>query len=300
MSIVQLENSDLRLVVDPQRGAGTLALHGRIDDQWLPLMPDSRDDACDLACSNFLMVPYSNRIKDGAFAFNEQPYQLQNGAGHAIHGDVRQRPWTVVEQSDLALRCAFDSRSFEGINWPWSFSAEADFILNGPHLILRLSLLNSSGSPMPAGFGWHPYFSRALTSSGEPVHLHFALDGAYPDANDTRIPSGPLQPLAPHQDFSQARALDADNFLDTCYYGFNGGSITWPDSGVRLRLNATESCKHLILYNPTGKTYFAVEPVTNANNGVNLLAQNDPTCGTIALQPGEALTAECTLSLENL
>jgi len=300
MSIVQLENSDLRLVVDPQRGAGTLALYGCIDDQWLPLMPDARDDACDLACSNFLMMPYSNRIKDGAFTFNEQPYQLQNGAGHAIHGDVRQRPWTVVEQSDLALRCAFDSRSFEGINWPWSFSAEADFILNGPHLILRLSLLNSSGSPMPAGFGWHPYFSRALTSSGEPVHLHFALDGAYPDANDTRIPSGPLQPLAPHQDFSQARTLDADNFLDTCYYGFNGGSITWPDSGVRLRLNATESCKHLILYNPTGKTYFAVEPVTNANNGVNLLAQNDPTCGTIALQPGEALTAECTLSLENL
>ena len=300
MSIVQLENSDLRFVVDPQRGAGTLALYGCIDDQWLPLMPDARDDACDLACSNFLMMPYSNRIKDGAFTFNEQPYQLQNGAGHAIHGDVRQRPWTVVEQSDLALRCAFDSRSFEGINWPWSFSAEADFILNGPHLILRLSLLNSSGSPMPAGFGWHPYFSRALTSSGEPVHLHFALDGAYPDANDTRIPSGPLQPLAPHQDFSQARTLDADNFLDTCYYGFNGGSITWPDSGVRLRLNATESCKHLILYNPTGKTYFAVEPVTNANNGVNLLAQNDPTCGTIALQPGEALTAECTLSLENL
>ena len=300
MSIVQLENSDLRLVVDPQRGAGTLALDGCIDDQWLPLMPDARDDACDLACSNFLMMPYSNRIRDGAFTFNEQPYQLQNGAGHAIHGDVRQRPWTVVEQSDLALRCAFDSRSFEGINWPWSFSAEADFILNGPHLILRLSLLNSSGSPMPAGFGWHPYFSRALTSSGEPVHLHFALDGAYPDANDTRIPSGPLQPLAPHQDFSQARTLDADNFLDTCYYGFNGGSITWPDSGVRLRLNATESCKHLILYNPAGKTYFAVEPVTNANNGVNLLAQNDPTCGTIALQPGEALTAECTLSLENL
>ena len=70
-------------------------------------MPDARDDACDLACSNFLMMPYSNRIRDGAFTFNEQLYQLQNGAGHAIHGDVRQRPRTVVEQSDLALRCAF-------------------------------------------------------------------------------------------------------------------------------------------------------------------------------------------------
>lgn len=153
---------------------------------------------------------------------------------------------------------------------------------------------------MPAGVGWHPYFNRTLTSKDEPVYLHFELDGAYPDANDTRIPSGPLQPLAAHQNFSQVRTLDADNFLDTCCYGFDGGSIAWPKSGVRLRLDATEACKHLILYNPTGTSYFAVEPVTNANNGVNLLAQNDSTCGTLALQPGEVLTAECTLSLENI
>ena len=300
MSTVQLENNDLRLVVNPQHGASTLALYGYKNGQWLPLMPDTRDDTCDLPCANFLMIPYSNRIKDGAFTFEGKPYQLENGAGHAIHGDVRQRPWTVVQQSKTALRCAFDSRLFGDINWPWSFSAEADFTLNDAHLTMRITLRNRSDSTMPAGFGWHPYFSRTLTSRDEPVHLHFQLDGAYPDANDTRIPSGPLQLLTPHQDFGQARALAADNVLDTCCYGFDGGSIAWPESGVRLRLHATESCKHLILYNPADTSYFAVEPVTNANNGVNLLAQNDPTCGTLVLGPGEVLAAECYLTLENI
>ena len=300
MSTVQLENSDLRLVLDPQRGVSTLALYGYGDSQWLPLLPATRDKAYDLPCANFLMIPYSNRIKDGAFTFEGKPYQLKNGAGHAIHGDVRQRPWTVVQQSKTALRCAFDSRSFEEINWPWSFSVEADFSLKDAYLTMRIALRNNDASPMPAGVGWHPYFSRTLTSKDEPVYLHFELDGAYPDANDTRIPSGPLQPLSPHQDFRQARALEADNFLDTCCYGFNGGSITWPESGIRLRLDATETCKHLILYNPAGRSYFAVEPVTNANNGVNLLSQNDSTCGTVALQPDDSLVAECTLSMEKM
>ncbi len=300
MSSVLLENDDLRLIIDPQRGTGTLSLYGHSGDQWLPLMPDAEREDCDLSCANFLMVPYSNRIANGAFAFGQQHYQLENGAQHAIHGDVRGRPWEIAEQSTTRLRCTFSSTEHENVNWPWPFAVAADFALDGAQLTMHLSLRNEGDMPMPAGFGWHPYFNRTLTRAGEPVQLHFPLDGAYPDANDTRIPSGPLQALAPHQDFAQARPLEPDNFLDTCYYGFRGGSIAWPESGVQLRVDASNACKHLIVYNPAGKPYFAVEPVTNANNGVNLLAQDDPTCGTAALHPGDELAAECTLSLENI
>ncbi len=300
MSTVLLENDDLRLLVDPKNGAGTLSLYGYSGHQWLPLMPDSQRADCDLACANFLMVPYSNRVENGAFVFGGQHYQLENGAQHAIHGDVRHRPWQISEQSATRLGCAWDSRQAERVNWPWPFAVAAEFALDGAQLTMRLTLRNEGDSPMPAGMGWHPYFNRTLTRTNEPVYLHFSLEGAYPDANETRIPSGPLQPLAPHQDFAQARMLEPDNFLDTCYYGFQGGRITWPESGIALRLDASQTCNHLIVYNPAGKSYFAVEPVTNANNGVNLLAQDDPTCGTAVLYPGAELAAECTLSLERM
>jgi len=300
MSAIQLENENLRLVLDPANGVGTLAFSALVNGQWLPLMPDTQSPDCDLACANFLMLPYSNRVENGRFAFAGQTHQLQNGDQHAIHGDVRKRPWSVTEQSTDKLHCAFSSAEHTDINWPWPFAAETLFALDGSSLHMHLTLRNQGETPMPAGFGWHPYFSRSLTKAGEAVALQFALDGAYPDANDTRIPSGPLAPLAPHQDFSREKTLEPDNFLDTCCYGFDGGYITWPTSGVRLRFSPSANCRHLVLYNPAGTSYFAVEPVTNANNGVNLLAQDDPTCGTISLAPGATLAADCTLSLEHL
>jgi aldose 1-epimerase len=52
-----------------------------------------------------------------------------------------------------------------------------------------------------------------------------------------------------------------------------------------------------VLYNPEGKPYFAVEPVLNANDGVNLLGRGEPTAGTTVLQPGETLKSDCVLRM---
>lgn len=296
--MVELSNGHLRLVVDPDVGVGVLACDGLVGDNWVPLMPDTRSADCDLAASSFLMVPYSNRIANGSFSFGGTEYQLENGEAHAIHGDTRKRAWQIVEQSDTLVRCTFSSADHDNVNWPWLFDAEAVYELAGPSMTMAVSLTNRGDSPMPAGFGWHPYFSRTLTDDGEAVRLQFPLEGAYPDADDTRIPSGPLQPLAPNQDFGAERTLEPDNFLDTCCYGFSGGHIAWPDSGVRLRFEPADNCRHLVLYNPSGKPYFAAEPVLNANDGVNLLARGDTTAGTVPLAPGDTLRSHCALHLE--
>lgn len=299
MPPAELHNDRLRLACDAEQGAGVLAFDTRVDGRWLPLMPDARHSDCGLACASFLMVPYSNRIANGAFTFAGRSYQLDNAAGHAIHGDTRKRPWQVAEQSAHALQCTFSSAEHDRVNWPWPFDAQARYELRDGSLHMGLTLTNRGDTAMPAGFGWHPYFSRSLTRDDEPVLLQFALEGAYPDAHDTRIPSGPLAPLAAHQDFGRERSLEPDNFLDSCCYGFTGGHVAWPDSGVRLRFAPPPTCRHLVLYNPSGKPYFAVEPVTNANNGANLLAAGDPTAGTVVLDPGASLESGCVLHVES-
>ena len=63
---------------------------------WIALLPEP--ESSDLAASSFLMIPYSNRIAGGSFRFAGQQYQLAKGENHAIHGDVRKRPWVVIEQ----------------------------------------------------------------------------------------------------------------------------------------------------------------------------------------------------------
>jgi aldose 1-epimerase len=305
MPTITLENDLLRVYLDPDQGTSIKALYVRQGDNWLPLMPDVREGHSRLDAASFLMIPYSNRIENGTFAFQGQRYQLEHGDRHSIHGDVRTRPWQVAgnmttRTGTSACTCSLDSTHHENVNWPWPFEAQAEYSLEDNTFSSRLALWNRGETAMPAGFGWHPYFSRTLSREGEPVYLRFKVAGVYPDANDNRIPSGPAQALTAEQDYSAEKALDPDQFWDACFQGYDGnGHIAWPESGVRLTFACTPECQHLIVYNPPFPV-FAVEPVTNANNGVNLHAAGWPNSGVVVLAPGERLTAQFDLQVDTI
>lgn len=296
MSAITLEHGDLRVVADPDLGCSLLAFVLRREGHSLPLMPNVHLGLSELRFASFVMAPYSNRVENGRFTFAGRAYELGNAENHAIHGDVRARSWLVEDRTPARLEARFTSANHEDVNWPWPFEVWTEIALEGDRLLQRLRLHNRGDDPMPAGIGWHPYFSRQLTPDDAEVRLCFSVGKAYPDANGTRLPSGPPRPLQLNEDFRQEKSLDPGNFLDTCFTGYDGGGyIHWPGSGVRLDFQCTRTCSHLILYNPEGTPHFAVEPVTNANNGVNLLASGDPTAGTRVLEPGQALEAELAL-----
>ena len=298
MSMTTLENDTLRVTLDPDRGTSIKAFYARKGDDWLPLMPDVRQEGSRLPAASFVMAPYSNRIENGTFTFEGQTIQLEHGERHAMHGDVHSRPWRVAKATTTDLACTFRSTDHENVNWPWPFEAQAAYSLSDGAFSSRLALWNRGETAMPAGFGWHPFFSRQLTREGEPVHLCFTVAGVYPDANDNRIPSGPVQPLTPEQDFSVEKPLDPDFFLDHCFQGYDGqGHIAWPESGVKLSFDCSPECQHLVVFNPPFPI-FAMEPVTNANNGVNLYAAGWPNSGVVVLEPGECLTAQFNLRVD--
>ncbi len=300
MNLVDLQNSVFRILIDTGRGTGISAFFVKKDGRQLPVMPDTRWERSDLTFAAFLMIPYSNRIENGRFTFMGNAYRLSNGENHAIHGDVRYRPWQVEKIENHALVCWFRSRTFDNINWPWALDCRAEYAVSGNRFSSRLTLWNRADTPMPAGMGWHPYFSRQLGKPEEPVHLCFKTETVYPDADDSRIPSGPPGKVSEDQDFSKEKPLDPETFLDACFFDYDGnGTIFWPESGLRVSFDCSPECSHLIMYNPP-KPYFAVEPVTNANNGVNLMAQGEPTSGIAVLEPGEYLSARFSLRVEFL
>lgn len=296
MPAITLENEFLRVSIQPEQGTSILACYTRRDGSWLSIMPDTRVEGSRLKSASFLMVPYSNRIENGAFTFQGKSYQLAHGEHHALHGDVHSRPWVVEEATGDRLRCTFRSADHEAVNWPWPFESRAEYSLDGTTFSSRLALWNRGQSAMPAGFGWHPFFNRMLTRQDEPVRLRMRVTRVYPDANGNRIPSGPAQPLSAEQDFSTERTLDPGYFLDTCFQGYNGdGYILWPESRVKLAFACSPQCTHLVLFNPPQSPIFAVEPVTNANNGVNLHARGWPGSGITVLSPDECLEAQFDL-----
>lgn len=300
--VLRLENDRLRLHLEPDAGAGILAFEVRppaAPATWLPIVPDARNEACPLRWASWMMIPYSNRIAEGRFTFEGETYRLRNGENHAIHGDTRDRPWSLEEHAADRACLRFRSADHEAVNWPWPFEARVAYALVKETLATELVLVNRGDSPMPAGFGFHPYFRRWLTREGEAVRLRAHVAGVYPDANDTRLPSGPPVAVPPELDFGEERPVPPDRPFDLCCPGYDGnGWIRWPESGVRAVFRCSEALSHLVLYNPVEHPYFAVEPVANANDGVNLLARGDPTSGVTILAPGDALEARFELRIE--
>ena len=165
---VELANDQLRVVVNPAKGAGIMACAVKRRGEWVDVMPDARKPATKMRFSSWLMLPYANRIRDGKFSFEGREYTLENAKNHAIHGDGRNRPWKVLGQSATSLKLGLNSADFADFNWPWPIEAEYEFVLEGDRFFQRLHLVNKGETTMPAGFGWHPYYLRELTSPGGP------------------------------------------------------------------------------------------------------------------------------------
>lgn len=294
MGIV-LENELLRLAIDPGIGASVVGFELRRDGDLLPLLRPAPDPLGRSSnASSFTLAPYSNRIRDGVFCFEGRGHRLRHGEKHAIHGDVRDRPWRVVSKSATGVAVEIDSRDFADFNFPFPIVCRARFALEGPILAMSLRLENAGSERMPAGFGFHPYFERALVA-GENVRLGFRVTGVYP--GETPLPTGPPIPVPGTMDFSKPRSLEVT--LDQCFSGWDGRALLeWPVSGVRAHVEASSVFGHVILYSPAGEPFFALEPVTNANDGLNLLASGQAGTGVVVLAAGEALEGEVRIRIE--
>jgi len=298
MSEITISNELLKAVINPDYGAAVLAFYAIKDGTELAIMPDSRNDINSLDASSFLMIPYSNRIKNGMFTFEDKKYNLENGKNHAIHGDTRKRKWSYTQTSPNRVLCFFYSTDFENINWPWPFSVEVDYLISGNTFCTKIAVKNESDRLMPAGFGWHPYYNRTLTQKNEPVFVQFKTEGVYPDVNGTCIPSGTPSKAFGKLDFSEEKQLDPKVHIDNCYQGYDGnGHILWPNSGIKASYDCSPECSHLIFFNPD-EPFFAFEPATNANNGVNHLGDKDFKCGTASLEPSEVLSASFSIKID--
>lgn len=290
---IVLDSGVVSVTVAPDRGGSLLGLRLRRGNDSIDLLPDA--SAPGARPSSWLMLPYSNRIRDGRFSFQGVEHRLRSVKNHAIHGDVRNRAWQVVERTPTRVVLSFDSLETADFDWPWPIRARARIEVDGSTLVQALTLENQGATTMPAGFGWHPYFRRFLTREGEPVELAFRAAGVHPDTNADGLPDGPTEPLSDRLDFSTRKPVAADG-LDACFAGFDGrAELAWPESRVRLLFECTPNVTHLVCFAPADRPVIAVEPAANANDGVNLLAAGASDSGIVELAPGAALEASFTL-----
>lgn len=304
MSELEVLSSEyLEVKVCPQLGAGIFSMRYRLKDRWVDVMRPTPFEAVERresgALASFTMIPYSNRIENAVLNYKGNTYTLHKNTpeGHAIHGEVRSRPWHILEKGPGYIIMEFNSRDFDDISWPFPFYARIEYRVSGREFFTRLMIKNTGDITMPAGMGIHPYFMRKLTPEDDVVILKVPAKGVYP--GDTPIPTGRWVDIPDELDFSREKELDFRH-IDNCFRVFHAPAIIkWPGSGVTLTMETDDIFKHTIIYSPMdSREFFAVEPVTNCNNGFNMAEQGIEDTGTIHLKPGEAVVGNITIRVE--
>ena len=287
MDLITLRAGDAAVELAPEVGGSVTRYwieRGPVTREWLRPTPAGalRAGHPELAAA-FPLVPYSNRIRAGRFSFrgrsvveplNRPPER------HAIHGHGWQARWQPTEVTAATARLEY--RHPAGA-WPWAYHATQRFILTPSELTVELSLSNHSAAPMPAGLGWHPYFSRTrrVTIAAD-VRAMWLTDAE-------RMPTERVAP--PAAPFGRGR--------DNCFVGWSRRvTIDWPELGARLLMRAEPPLDYLVVFTPARRPFFCIEPVSHVTDAFNLAEADRSDSGILVLEPGETLRTAVVLTPE--
>lgn len=295
---ITAQSDAIKISVNPEVGGQLEEIAFVVDGRWIRLTPGSSPA--------FLMVPYCNRIKDGKFTFEGRSYQLSRAETHTLHGDGRDVPWRVIEQSATRIAVEFVSEPrfnekgqfFE--NFPFPYRAVATYEVQGNAVLHSVDIHNIGTGNLPTGCGIHPYYLRGLVE-GETVELQFNVKGEYPWSPPVPLPEGPLEVSPPHSNFLNLKPIVRG--LDHCYGGWDGEAVLyWPVSKIVGRVKGTPNQKHIVVYTPAEDTdeelFFCFEAVTNMNDAFNFMDKREYDTGAVVLKPGESLKTTYTIAFE--
>ncbi len=280
MSELTINSGDWQARIRPDIGGLITALtKGGVP--ILRTMPLGATHPLESAC--FAMVPWCNRIANGAFSAAGRQITLSRNFApepHAIHGHGWQAAWIVTDAAPDCCTLVYHHPA-NGAGWPWAYAAEQRIALLPDGCVIDLTLTNRAETPMPAGVGLHPYIRRRPESRVSFIAAGLCAVGA------DMLPTGLDLPADHFADFAAAGgALLPPETIDHCYAGWDGSARVSDDCGT-VTLTATAAA-HLHLYAPHDddapqpSDALCLEPVSHLPDALNRDA------GAMAiLAPGE-------------
>lgn len=270
--MLRLSVQDSVLEIDPEAG-GAIRRYVKGSRDVMRAAKDGETDPLETA--NFPLVPWCNRLRDGAFVFEGHKVKLPPNFGtspHPLHGHGWKVAWRVVESSPSRVALSYTHQPDE---WPWTYEATLVYELRPDGLRCYLSIKNLSQAIMPAGLGFHPYFNRT-----QETRLKAGVDGVWLSDDEVLPRNWHAGPLKKH--WSEGDIVSHDVTIDNCYTGFKGKAEIFEGDRLTHVLRASPNCHWLHIFAPIhDQGYFCVEPVDHMPDPFN-----QPNSGLKCLKPG--------------
>lgn len=241
------------------------------------------------------LIPWPNRIRDGAYTFGGTRYQVpltEPDKHNAIHGFLRWRNWACRRHD--TERVVMGTVLNPMMGYPFAVDVTVDYRLDDRGLTVCTQATNVGDDTCPYGAGQHPYLCVG-TDLVDPCSLQ--LDAAlYLPTDDRGLPTGDLDVDGSAFDFRGGRTI-GDQEVDHTFTdlardddGLAWVRLTAPD-GRRVAVWVDESYPFVELYTshtqppPHYRTGLGVEPMTCAPNAFRTGE------GLIRLEPGQSTSA---------
>jgi aldose 1-epimerase len=230
-----------------------------------------------------VLLPWPNRLEDGAYEFDGRRYQLplnEPEARNAIHGLVRGSAWTprAREHSRVVLEHLLHPQP----GYPFSLALSIEYALSDAGLSVATTATNVGPEACPYGCGAHPYLTLGTPTVDS--LLLTAPARSVLQSDDRGLPTGRSAVDGTDYDYRQPRAIGPAR-LDNCFTdldrneGLARVELRSPDGNGGLTVWMDEAYGYVMLF--TG------DPLPDVNR--RSLAVEPMTCPPNAFRTGEAL-----------
>ena len=242
------------------------------------------------------LIPWPNRLADGAYEFDGQKLQTaltEPDKRNAIHGLLRWRNWQVGEREEHRIEMV--NRIHPEKGYPFTLEVSVTYELGDGGLTVTTTAANAGEQACPYGCGQHPYLSPG-TGVIDDCRLQFGAATRIDTDPDRQLPTGRVPVGGTEYDFREPRDV-GDFEMD---YAFTD-LIRDDDGRAWARLHGTDGAaaalwvdeSYLFLEVFTGDSLapgrarhgLGCEPMTCAPDAFN---SGD---GLVRLEPGQTHTA---------
>lgn len=241
-----------------------------------------------------LLIPWPNRLEDGAYEFDGRSHQLpltEPERRTAIHGLVRSEAWRACAQEPhrVVMEHVLEPRP----GYPFTLSLSVEYSLSEGGLQVQTTATNLGAEACPFGSGQHPYLtlgtpqvdSLVMRAPGRTVLIE----------DDRGIPRGREAVEGTEYDFRRPREI-GETMLDDAFTDLERGQ----DGLARVELRDPTSRAGLTLWLDESYNYvqlFTGDPLPDVSR--RSLAVEPMTCPANAFRTGEDLLrlepgASCT------
>ena len=291
-NVIKLTTDRLKLDLLPELGGRINKLVFNEFDVFHPLQIQDIKPIQSYKGGCFSLVPFSNRIKNSRFNFNQFEYILtKNDPPNAIHGHAYLGKWDVLKKTDSSVVIVYKHLA-NNFRWPWSYEVVQTITLEDNNIIFLLEILNKSNNPMPFGFGIHPYFNYS-----DKVKLKFCAQREWLGSPE----EFPIKTKIIENNFNYKKGSDLWKEQKTiCYENFyEEVEIFWLSNRKKVKIKTDKIFTHLIIHVPEHAKYFCVEPVSHPTDGFNLAYKKIENINCDVLMPNKKIKGLIKFEIDN-